>query len=99
VSGDVEELVEELYDLANVGTGSSLIARGAEALADAYAEIERLRAAGDKLAMHLDAHYGLGNPHPHDIQLALYAWEEARREQDEERTRPLWEQREARREQ
>ena len=43
------------------------------------AEIERLRALGDALAIHLDAHYGLGNPHPSSIHHALAAWQEARR--------------------
>lgn len=44
-------------------------------LLDAQAEIEKLRAAGERLAIHLDAHYGLENPHPNDIFLALNEWQ------------------------
>lgn len=40
-------------------------------------EIERLRKVGDRIAMHLDAHYGIGNQAPDWIKDDLAEWKEA----------------------
>jgi hypothetical protein len=46
---------------------------------DALLEIERLRAIGDRLFMHADSHYGIGNPYPDWVKRDLDTWQEARR--------------------
>lgn len=42
-------------------------------------EIERLRQVGDKLAMHLDAFFGMLEPASNEITDVLKEWKEARR--------------------
>lgn len=80
----MDDIVTRLRDKVHYPCSRDFVPRDAPCEAcedreDAADEIERLRKLGDRLFMHADSHYGIGEPCPDWVKRDLDAWQEARR--------------------